>query len=275
MSTIPPVICEVRGDVAISKICSDFRRVKCYYISTMTAKTIIKFLTGSGAGSRRQMTAAIKAGRAALNGRIVESFTEPVTAADRVTLDGERLAQKTQGMLYVLLNKPKGIVSTTSDERGSKTVLDILPPKYRQARLYPVGRLDKESTGLILLTNDGDLTYRLTHPKFETEKEYLVQIDGHLTAEQKTRLESGVLLEEGKTSPAKVRAVNSPPFKYSITIHEGKKREVRRMFASLKHQVRELKRIRIDTLTIGGLQEGDTRELTPREIKALKSLKDA
>ena len=237
----------------------------------MTTQTIIKFLTASGVGSRRQMTEAIKAGRVALNGRIVESFTQPVNAAaDRVTIDGARLAQKTQGLLYLLMNKPKGIVSTTSDDRGSKTVLDILPKEYRQSRLYPVGRLDKDSTGLILLTNDGDLTYRLTHPKFETEKEYLVQIDGHLTTEQKTQLESGVLLEEGKTSPAKVRAVNSPPFKYSITIHEGKKREVRRMFASLKHQVRELKRIRIDTLTIAGLSEGDIRELTPREVKGLK-----
>src|SRR3972149_8209065 len=119
----------------------------------MTTQTKKNVPPGSGAGSRRQMTAAIKAGRAALNGRIVESFTEPVTAADRVTLDGERLAQKTQGMLYVLLNKPKGIVSTTSDERGSKTGLDILPPKYRQARLYPVGRLGKESTGAVLFTN--------------------------------------------------------------------------------------------------------------------------
>ena len=237
----------------------------------MTTQTIIKFLTAAGAGSRRRMTEAIKAGRVAVNGQVVESFLHPVdSATHKVTLDGERIAQKTQGMIYLLLNKPKGIVTTTSDERHSKTVIDILPKGLRHLRLYPVGRLDKDSTGLIILTNDGDLTYRLTHPKFEREKEYLVYIKGTLTTAQVAELEQGQELEDGKTSPSKVRVVNSPPFNYSITIHEGKNRQVRRMFASLGFQVLELKRIRIDTLTIGGLQEGDTRELATREIQSLK-----
>ena len=240
----------------------------------MTAQPIIKFLTGAGAGSRRQMTAAIKAGRVGVNGQIVESFIQPVDGeTDKVTIDGRRIASQTQRMIYLLLNKPKGIVSTTSDDRGSKTVIDILPLKYREARLYPVGRLDKESTGLILLTNDGDFTYHLTHPKFEREKEYLVQIEGNLTAEEKAELEKGPELEDGKTSPARVRAVKSPPFNYSITIHEGKNRQVRRMFASLGYRVRELKRIRIDTIAIGGILPGETRELTPGELKSLKRSK--
>ena len=237
----------------------------------MSTQTIIKFLTTAGAGSRRKMTEAIKAGRVAVNGAKVESFTLAVdAAADRVTLDGKRIENKTGQMMYLLLNKPKGIVSTTSDDRGDKTVLDILPPRYKGARLYPVGRLDKDSTGLLVLTNDGDFTYRLTHPKFETEKEYLVRIEGSLNAEEKGRLERGEKLEDGRTSPARVRVMNSPPFNYSITIHEGKNRQVRRMFASLGHQVLELKRIRIGTLTIGGLAEGAARELTPREVKALR-----
>ncbi len=237
----------------------------------MTAQPIIKFLTASGTGSRRKMTEAIKAGRVAVNGQRVESFTQSVDAAkDKITIDGTRIEQKAQGMVYLLLNKPRGIVTTTSDERHSKTVIDILPKEFRHLRLYPVGRLDKDSTGLILLTNDGDFTYRLTHPKFEREKEYLVYINGTLTPEQKTELEKGTELEDGKTSPSKIKVVNSHPFNYSITIHEGKNRQVRRMFGMVGYTVLELKRIRIDTLTLAGLSEGDSRELTPREIKSLK-----
>ena len=189
---------------------------------------------------------------------------------DNVTIDSKSIAHKTEEMIHLLLNKPKGITSTASDERGSKTVIDILPQKYQHTRLYPVGRLDKESTGLILLTNDGGFTYHLTHPKFKREKEYLVQVDGNLTKEEKIQLEKGLDLEDGKTSPARVRVVKSPPFNYSITIHEGKKRQVRRMFASLGYRVLEVKRIRIDVLTIDGLSAGDIRELTPEEIESLK-----
>ena len=237
----------------------------------MTSQTIIKLLTTSGAGSRRQMTDAIKSGRVAINGKIVESFLQPVkVGTDNVTIDGKSIAYKTEKPIYLILNKPKGIISTTSDERGSKTVIDILPQKYQHTRLYPVGRLDKESTGLVLLSNDGDFTYRLTHPKFEREKEYLVQVDGNLTKEEKMQMEKGLDLEDGKTSPARVKVVKSHPFNYSITIHEGKKRQARRMFASLGYRVLELKRIRIDVLTIDGLSAGDTRELTPKEIQTLK-----
>ena len=136
--------------------------------------------------------------------------------------------------------------------------------------LHPVGRLDKDSTGLILLTDDGDFTYRLTHPKFEHEKEYLVRIEGDLSAEEKTRLEKGLVLEDGRTSPAQIKKLNMPDYNYSITIHEGKKRQVRRMFARLGYRVLELKRVRLGPLGIGGLAVGETRELTPRELKALK-----
>jgi 23S rRNA pseudouridine2605 synthase len=237
----------------------------------MISQPIIKLLISSGVGPRRQMTDAIKRGRVAINGKVVDSFLQPINVGtDNVTIDGKNIACKTEKMIYLILNKPKGIISTASDERGRKSVLDILPPKYQHTRLYPVGRLDKESTGLILLTNDGDFTYHLTHPKFEREKEYLVQVDGYLTTKAKILLEKGMDLEDGKTSPAKVNVVKSSPYNYSITIHDGKKRQVRRMFASLGYQVRELKRIRIDVLTIDGLSTGDTRELTPKEIRSLK-----
>ncbi len=237
----------------------------------MTSQPIIKLLTASGAGSRRQMTDAIKKGRVAINGKTVDSFLQPVkVGTDNVAIDGRSIAHKTEEMIYLILNKPKGIISTTSDERGRKTVIDILPQKYQQTRLYPIGRLDRESTGLILLTNDGDFTYHLTHPKFERRKEYLVQVDGKLTTEEKMQLEKGLDFGDGKTSPAKVKVVKLPPFNYSIIMHEGKKRQIRRMFASMGYRVLEIKRIRIDALTIDGLSEGDSRELTPGEIRSLK-----
>lgn len=237
----------------------------------MNYQPLIKLITTSGAGSRRKMTDAIKRGRVAINGKVVDSFLQPVNVeTDNVTIDGKSIAYRPEKMTYLMLNKPKGIISTANDERDNKTVIDILPQKYQHTRLYPVGRLDKESTGLILLSNDGDFTYRLTHPKFEREKEYLVQVDGNLTEKEKIQLEKGLDLEDGKTSPARVKVVKSHPFNYSITIHEGKKRQVRRMFASLGYRVLELKRIRIDVLTIDGLSAGDTRELTPKEIQSLK-----
>lgn len=237
----------------------------------MAPQPIIKLLTSSGMGSRRQITALIKRGGIAINGEIVQSFTEPVDPAnDIITIDGKQISVTADPLVYLMLNKPKGIISSTSDKRGEKTVIDFLPAKYRHIRLYPVGRLDKDSTGLILLTNDGELTFRLTHPRFEQEKEYLVQIDRNLKPEDKTKLEKGVHLDEGKTSPAEVKSLKYSPFSYSVTIHEGKKRQVRRMFAALGYKVLELKRIRLGSLRLGTLAEGEIRELTPREIQLLK-----
>ncbi len=237
----------------------------------MSHQPLIKLLVASGAGSRRKMTDAIKRGRVAVNGKVVDSFLQPIeVGTDDVAIDGKSIADMPKKMTYLMLNKPKGIITAANDERGSKTVIDILPQTYQHTRLYPVGHLDKESTGLVLLSNDGDFTYRLTHPKFEREKEYLVQIDGNLTTKEKTQLEKGLDLKDFKTSTAKVKVAKSPPFNYSITLHEGKNRQVRRMFASLGYMVLELKRIRIDVLTIDGLSAGDTRELTPKEIQFLK-----
>jgi 23S rRNA pseudouridine2605 synthase len=135
-----------------------------------------------------------------------------------------------------------------------------------------VGRLDKDSTGLLLLTNDGDLAYRLTHPKFEHEKEYLVQINGQLGKVERKKLEQGIKLDDGVTSPAQVREVNSaPPYNYSLTIHEGKKRQVRRMLEALGYRVLALKRVRMGNLNLGNLKEGSIRELSVKEIRILIS----
>jgi 23S rRNA pseudouridine2605 synthase len=236
----------------------------------MAIKPLIKALTEAGLGSRRHMAEAIKQGRVKVNDKIAESFNHPVDPGkDRVSLNGQAIDLKPDKIICLMINKPEGIVSTVSDEKGRRTVVAILPKKYQSHRLYPVGRLDIDTTGLLLLTNDGDLTYRLTHPKFEYEKEYLVAIKDKLNADEKQQLQRGILLEDGMTHPAKIREITLPPFNYSVTIHEGRKRQVRRMFERLRHTVVALKRIRIGKLSLGDLKEGEVRHLNPKEIAAL------
>ena len=237
----------------------------------MSIQPIIRLLTASGMGARRQMADAIKQGRVSVNGNTIESFTHPVNPEkDKVTIDGKPVLAQSNALTYLMLNKPKGIVSTTSDDRNETTVLDIIPKKYQQARLHPIGRLDKDSTGLILLTNDGALTNRLTHPRYQQEKEYLVQVEGTLKPAEQKNLEEGLALEDGVTHRAKLQAINISPYNYSIIIHEGKNRQVRRMFAALGYRVLKLKRIRISSLKLGPLPEGQTRELSAVELNALK-----
>ena len=235
----------------------------------MKPESLLKILTGAGIGSRRRVADAIKQERVAVNGQMVTDFRYPVNIGDSITLDGKSINLKPEETVTLLLNKPPDIMSTTRDEKGRRTVIDLLPEKYRRLRLHPVGRLDRDSTGLLLLTNDGALTYRLTHPRFEHDKEYLVQLSVKLKSEAKRKLEKGLKLEDGMTSPAKVRETDSPPFNYSITIHEGRKRQVRRMFASLSHEVLALKRIRMGNLGLGSLAEGRIRQLSVKEVRAL------
>lgn len=236
----------------------------------MIETTLLKALTEGGIGSRRKVTEAIKSGKVTVNGVVAENFRQPIKLGiDRIVFEGRAVKLQAEPVVYLMLNKPKGLLSTTSDERGRRTVMDILPEKYRRLRLYPVGRLDLDSTGLLILTNDGSLTYELTHPRFEHEKEYLVQLDGVLQPGEKQSMERGVSLEDGVTAPSKIKEVTSTPFNYSITIHEGKKRQIRRMFAHLGHRILALKRIRMGTLNLGILKEGEVRELTQREVNAL------
>jgi 23S rRNA pseudouridine2605 synthase len=237
----------------------------------MLTRPLLKALTEAGIGSRRRLADAIRQGRVEINGETAEDFRHPVNPAkDRVLIDGKPVDLNPGETICLMLHKPKGVLSTTSDERGRPTVMDILPREYRRLRLYPVGRLDKDSTGLLLLTNDGRLTYRLTHPRFEHEKEYLVHIGGILNQGEKRKMEQGINLEDGTTYPAKITEVkSSPPFNYSLTIHEGRKRQVRRMFDSLGYRVLALKRIRIGNLTLGNLKEGDVKRLSTQEINTL------
>lgn len=226
---------------------------------------------GAGIGSRRRLADAIMRGAVAVNGRIVADLGFPVDVdRDKVTLDGRAVALRALRKVYLMLNKPSGILCTARDERGRRMVLDILPQKYRHLGIHPVGRLDKDTTGLLLLTNDGEFTYRITHPRFEHEREYLVQIDGKLGAQDVRRLERGIELEDGVAHPAIVHELKAnPPYSYSVIMHEGRKRQVRRMFAALGHRVLALQRVRVGGLGLGGLGEGGVRELSVEEISQL------
>lgn len=238
-----------------------------------SSTSLLKALTEAGAGSRRRVADAIMRGSVRVNGAVVSDLRYAVDIEkDRITVDGQKVDIKPKQLIYLMLNKPAGVLSTVRDERGRKTVIDILPAKYRDIGLHPVGRLDKDSTGLLLLTNDGDFTYRLTHPKFEKEKEYLLQIGGILKSHEISALKKGVELEDGMTHGAVVKLNRStPPFNYSITLHEGRKRQVRRMFAALGYRVIALQRVREGSITLGELGEGCVRDLSAGEVGRLTS----
>ena len=239
-------------------------------ICIVESMPLLKYLVEAGFGARRQSVAAIKQGRVSVNGRVVESYTMPVyPKIDNVTCDGKPVKFRPPDMLVFMLNKPLNVLSTTHDEWGRKTVIDLLPERYRSLGLYPAGRLDYDSTGLLILTNDGNLTYRLTHPRFEHEKEYIVTVSGRLSEADKEKLEKGIELEDGRTSPTVIREIPDAACTYSITLHEGRHRQVKRMFAFIGHEVKTLKRIRIGRLELGDLPEGEIRKLTRAEIGKL------
>jgi 23S rRNA pseudouridine2605 synthase len=187
----------------------------------------------------------------------------------RLEVDGQPI--NLQPKRYLLLNKPRGPISTVTDARGRRTVLDLLPAG--KDRLYPTGRLDADTEGLLLITNDGDLTYRLTHPRYGVPKTYEAEIEGRLTVSQQQRLARGLTLEEGPTGPATVRVLrdDARASLVEITVHAGRKRMVRRMFEVVGNPVRALKRTRLGPLTLGQLAPGEWRELTEAEVEQLRA----
>lgn len=237
----------------------------------MTTVPLARALTDAGYGARRRVVVLIKSGLVEVNGRIASSYTEPVDpTTDHIVVAGRRTAENKPRRVYIALNKPEGYLSTTEDDRGRPTVIDLLPEPLRKAGLHPAGRLDEDSTGLLIMTNDGQLTYELTHPRFEHDKEYYVALTGNLPADDIRRLEEGVEIEGQRTWPAQVRRiVGESPYGYSVTIHEGRKRQVRMMFAAVNQQVALLKRVRVGGLTLGDIPEGGYRELTTDEVRRL------
>jgi len=189
----------------------------------MTKGPLLKVLSANRVGARRDLAAAIKYGKIKVNGTVAENYLMPVDLSrDVVELKGKRIGLESSETVILMFNKPAGVVTTTSDEMGRETVIEMLPREYQSLGLYPVGRLDRDSTGLLLITNDGDTTYRLTHPKFEHEKEYLVAVSGRLEESDLDVFRHGVPLEDGVTSPAQIMEVrDQPPFNYRMIIHEG------------------------------------------------------
>ncbi len=227
------------------------------------------FLSKAGVMSRRAIVAEIEAGKIKVNGKIVRLPSHPVSPEkDHVTHSGREV--KFHEFRYFIFHKPEGVVTTAEDTHGRKTVLDFF--KHAKERIYPVGRLDMDTTGLLLLTNDGELTYRLTHPKFGVEKIYEAVLDGPVSPEKIRRIEKGVVIEGYRTAPCKIRFLDrSQPPRVEIILHEGRKRQIRVMFESIGCRVLELHRKQYGPLTLKGVTPGKYRELTVEEVQKLKS----
>ncbi len=222
-----------------------------------------KVLARAGLASRRVCEDYIEDGRITVNGEVAEIGRRIDPAVDRVAFDGARVIVET-GLVHYLLHKPAGVVSTADDPEGRPTVVDLVPPG---PRVYPVGRLDFTTEGLIILTNDGDLTYRLTHPSYGVEKEYLAHVEGRPSRAVLRRLREGVELDDGITAPARASLVADNLLR--LTIHEGRNRQVRRMCEAVGHPVLRLVRTRIGPIVDTRLKAGEWRPLTPEEVRSL------
>ena len=232
---------------------------------------INKFLAEQGVASRRASDEIIAAGRVTINGNVAKAGDD-VAGEDVVMLDGKTLSHKVK-YEYYLLNKPKGYLCTVSDDKGRKTVMDLLPAGA--GRVFPVGRLDYDTEGMLLLTNDGDLAYRLTAPQSEIAKTYLVRVEGTMTDIQLNRLRAGVEIDRGvvtKKCKITVTETNKKFTKLRVVLTEGKNREIRKMFEAVGKQVVFLKRLKIGELALTGLDRGAVRKLSQEEIYYLKNL---
>lgn len=229
-----------------------------------------KFLASCGVASRRDCDELIKQGKVSVNG-VIASLGMEVDEDDEVCVDGNKVALKKNE--YYILNKPKGYLSTVSDDKGRKTVLDLMPANV--GRIYPVGRLDYDSEGLLILTTDGELAQRLTHPSNEVPKTYLVKIEGTMTEADLNPIRSGIEIEGGyvtKKCKAHIVQTHRDYTKIHIIITEGKNREIRKMFAAIGREVQLLKRIKVGELTLRGLDRGAWRKLSKQEVAYLNSL---
>lgn len=232
---------------------------------------INKYIAHAGVASRRKAEELIKNGHVTINGTVVDNLATQVKASDRVEIDGSPIYNEEK--VYYLLNKPRGVISSVSDEKGRKTVADLLP-EVRE-RIYPVGRLDWDTSGLLILTNDGDFTDKMIHPRNEIDKVYLARVKGIATKENLRPLTRGVMVDGRKTKPAHYHIVKVDKEKnrsvVELTIHEGRNHQVKKMFEEVGLLVDKLSRIRFGTLTLdlAGLRPGEFRKLSKKEISQL------
>jgi len=231
-----------------------------------------KYIANCGYTSRRRAELLIQAGRVQVNGKVLTSLGTTIEPEkDVILVNGERIVPPPQ--LTIAFNKPAGVITSTHDTHDRLTVMDILPRSLRERGVLPAGRLDQDTEGLLVLTNDGDLAHRITHPRYETEKEYEAVVSGSPAREALSRLERGVRIEGELTAPARIASVKPEggSTRVCIVIHEGKKRQVRRMFEAIGHDVIYLRRVRVGRLVLGDLPLGEWRELTPEDIEALST----
>jgi len=231
-----------------------------------------KVIAHAGVASRRKAEEMILEGKVKVNGKVVKELGVKVSNSDTVEVGGIPLEKEQP--VYFLFYKPRGIISSVTDDKGRKTVTDYFPEI--KERIYPVGRLDYDTSGILLLTNDGEFANLLMHPRNEIEKEYIAKVKGIPLRENLKALEKGILLEDGKTAPARTKVISFDKKKgtsiVQLTIHEGKNRQVRRMFEAIGNPVVKLRRERYGFLDLRGLQAGDARELTAHEVKQLRVL---
>jgi 23S rRNA pseudouridine2605 synthase len=240
------------------------------------SERLARFLAHAGVASRRHAEELIAAGRVQVNGIMVTIQGARINPAqDRISVDGRPVHAAAKNV-YILLHKPADYISTAHDPENRPTVLDLLPPELRRLRVYPVGRLDSDTSGLLLLTNDGEFALRLTHPRYETEKHYEALVQGHPSESALAALRKGVeIAEDGgqhhTTAPARVRLLRQVGTNswLALTLHEGHKRQVRRMLTAVGHPVLELVRVGVGSLTLKGVPVGKWRYLTEAEVKAI------
>lgn len=229
-------------------------------------------MAAAGLGSRRGCEQLIEEGRVLVNGKTVTELPVFVEPSDQIMVDGRPVRHKPEPLVYFMLNKPRGVVCTNRDPAGRRRAIDLL--EGVRERVYPVGRLDADSQGLLLLTNDGELANRLTHLRYEVPKTYEVRVDGRVTGEQVEKLLAGIRLAEGKASADRIRVVSrgDRESRLAITISEGRNFQVHQVLEGLGHKVRRLRRVSVGNLTLGGVGVGKWRPLTGNEVRYLKRL---
>jgi 23S rRNA pseudouridine2605 synthase len=234
-----------------------------------------KVIAHAGVASRRKAEELIIEGKVKVNGKVVKELGTKVTDSDKVEVEGIPLEKEKK--VYYLFYKPRGVISAVTDDKDRKVVTDFLPEV--KERVYPIGRLDYDTSGLLLLTNDGDFANLLMHPRYEINKTYVAKVQGIPSKMSLKQLERGIQLEDGKTAPAKVKLISIDKQKQKsiieLTIHEGRNRQVRRMFEAIGHPVQKLRREKFAFLTLTSLNAGESRELSPHEVKQLRAMAES
>jgi len=227
-----------------------------------------KFIADSGVCSRRKADDLIVAGKVTINGRVVNKLGTNVKATDFITVNGNPIKARTK-LVYILLNKPKNTISTTSDEKERNTVLDIVQTR---SRVFPIGRLDRNTTGVLLLTNDGELANRLMHPKYQIERIYKTRLDKPLTEKSASLIASGIKTEDFQSSPCELLIDIKDKSKVTVVLREGKNHEIKKMFEHFHYDVKKLERTMFAGISVRGLRQGEYRHLKKTEVNHLKKL---